>query len=184
MLTSLRTPLVRLGNLFPGREVYAKCELLAPSGCFKVRGAAHLLERGLGNTNLVNRATVRADELRDDELRAGRLRLEAFVARHRPRVLAVAGVTAYRTAFRRPRARVGCRDSSSRPGWRQTDGCTAPGNYSPSLPDECRPGAPAPGFGAPKPRGSAQRVAAAAGRRRIAYDPMPASMPQNGETMP
>jgi threonine dehydratase len=38
------TPLIRLGNLFPGREVYAKCEFLAPSGCFKIRGATHLLE--------------------------------------------------------------------------------------------------------------------------------------------
>src|SRR5438270_2394707 len=39
------TPLIRLGNLFPQREVYAKCEFLAPSGCFKIRGATHLLER-------------------------------------------------------------------------------------------------------------------------------------------
>jgi threonine dehydratase len=39
------TPLIRLGNLFPNREVYAKCEFLAPSGCFKIRGANHLLER-------------------------------------------------------------------------------------------------------------------------------------------
>jgi threonine dehydratase len=38
------TPLVRLGNLFPRPEVYAKCEFLAPSGCFKIRGATHLLE--------------------------------------------------------------------------------------------------------------------------------------------
>jgi threonine dehydratase len=46
------TPLVRLGNLFPGRAVYAKCEFLAPSGCFKIRGAVHLLEqlRRLGRT--------------------------------------------------------------------------------------------------------------------------------------
>jgi threonine dehydratase len=44
MLPLPPTPLVRLGNLFPGREVYAKCEFLAPSGCFKIRGAAHLLE--------------------------------------------------------------------------------------------------------------------------------------------
>jgi threonine dehydratase len=44
MLSFLDTPLVRLGNLFPRHEVYAKCEFLAPSGCFKIRGAAHLLE--------------------------------------------------------------------------------------------------------------------------------------------
>jgi threonine dehydratase len=44
VLPVFRTPLVRLSNLFPGREVHAKCEHLAPSGCFKIRGAAHLLE--------------------------------------------------------------------------------------------------------------------------------------------
>ena len=38
------TPLVRLGNLFSDRAVFAKCEFLAPSGCFKIRGAVHLLE--------------------------------------------------------------------------------------------------------------------------------------------
>jgi threonine dehydratase len=38
-------PLVRLGNLFPERQVYAKCEFLAPSGSFKTRGANHLLSR-------------------------------------------------------------------------------------------------------------------------------------------
>ena len=43
MLPLTPTPLVRLGNLFPDREVYAKCEFLAPSGCFKIRGATHLL---------------------------------------------------------------------------------------------------------------------------------------------
>src|SRR6516225_7060758 len=45
MLPPLQTPLIRLGNLFPQRAVHAKCEFLAPSGCFKIRGAAHLLER-------------------------------------------------------------------------------------------------------------------------------------------
>src|ERR1700722_5902708 len=45
MLSLSPTPLVRLGNLFPERAVYAKCEFLAPSGCFKIRGAVHLLDR-------------------------------------------------------------------------------------------------------------------------------------------
>src|SRR6266481_6609690 len=44
MLPIVPTPLVRLGNLFPDRQVYAKCEHLAPSGCFKIRGALHLLQ--------------------------------------------------------------------------------------------------------------------------------------------
>jgi len=45
-----------LGNLFPEREVYAKCEFLSPSGSFKDRGAAHLLtklSRERGNRLLV-----------------------------------------------------------------------------------------------------------------------------------
>lgn len=43
MLDTIHTPLVRLSNLFPGHQVYAKCEFLQPSGCFKIRGAEHLL---------------------------------------------------------------------------------------------------------------------------------------------
>jgi threonine dehydratase len=52
MLSTTAPPLIRLGNLFPGREVYAKCEFLAPSGSFKIRGAVHLLDRlrGEGRT--------------------------------------------------------------------------------------------------------------------------------------
>jgi len=43
MLNS-QTPLIRLSDLFPHHEVFAKCEFLAASGCFKIRGAMHLLE--------------------------------------------------------------------------------------------------------------------------------------------
>src|SRR4029077_4146344 len=43
MLSTAKTPLIRLGSHFPQRAVYAKCEFLAPSGCFKIRGATHLL---------------------------------------------------------------------------------------------------------------------------------------------
>jgi TDG/mug DNA glycosylase family protein len=62
---------------------------------------------GLGITNLVDRATARADELTGAELRAGGERLVALVERHRPACVAVAGVTAYRTAFGRPAAVIG-----------------------------------------------------------------------------
>src|SRR5262245_11794314 len=44
MLETVQPPLVRLSNLFPDRQVYAKCEFLAPSGCFKIRGALNLLQ--------------------------------------------------------------------------------------------------------------------------------------------
>ena len=56
-------------------------------------------ERGMGITNLVNRATVRASELDRAELRAGGRRLAGLVENLRPEVVAVAGVTAHRAAF-------------------------------------------------------------------------------------
>ncbi|MFL6044010.1 MAG: mismatch-specific DNA-glycosylase [Propionibacteriaceae bacterium] len=68
---------------------------------------AYFVERGIGITNLVNRATARAGELAPDELRAGRNRLEKFLALHHPLVVAVAGVTAYRLAFANPKAKEG-----------------------------------------------------------------------------
>jgi TDG/mug DNA glycosylase family protein len=55
--------------------------------------------RGLGITNLAPRATARASELTREELREGGRRLHALVERSAPRVVAVLGVTAYRTAF-------------------------------------------------------------------------------------
>ena len=67
----------------------------------------HLIERGIGITNVVARATAKASELTTAELRAGGERLRVFVREHRPRVVAVAGITAYRAAFGDPRARLG-----------------------------------------------------------------------------
>jgi TDG/mug DNA glycosylase family protein len=60
---------------------------------------AHLVSRGIGITNLVRRATARASELSGEELREGGERLVPFVAEHRPRVVAVAGISAFRDAF-------------------------------------------------------------------------------------
>jgi TDG/mug DNA glycosylase family protein len=68
---------------------------------------AELLASGLGITNLVARGTATAAELKDDELRAGRRRLERKVRRFRPRAVAIIGVGAYRTAFDRPLATFG-----------------------------------------------------------------------------
>ena len=60
---------------------------------------AHLVARGVGITNLVRRATARASELSREELGEGGERLQRFVAEHRPKAVAIAGVTAYRDAF-------------------------------------------------------------------------------------
>jgi TDG/mug DNA glycosylase family protein len=66
-----------------------------------------LLDLHLGITNVAARATARADELTTGELAQGGLVLAAKVRDLRPRWLAVLGVTAYRTAFGRPKAVVG-----------------------------------------------------------------------------
>jgi double-stranded uracil-DNA glycosylase len=66
-----------------------------------------ILTAGIGITNLVARATARADELSDDEIRAGVPHLRALVARWHPELVAVLGVTAYRVAFGRRAATVG-----------------------------------------------------------------------------
>ena len=62
---------------------------------------------GLGITNIAPRATAQAAELTAAELRAGGQRLDALVAARRPRYVAILGVTAYRTAFARPKATIG-----------------------------------------------------------------------------
>ena len=66
-----------------------------------------LLPLGYGITNVVARATAAAAELSAEEYVEGGRNLEAKVRRYRPRVLAVLGVGAYRTAFGRPKAAVG-----------------------------------------------------------------------------
>lgn len=55
-----------------------------------------LLELKLGITNVVERATARADELTNEELRAGGRRLAAKVKRWRPTVVAFVGIGPYR----------------------------------------------------------------------------------------
>ncbi|WP_194408827.1 mismatch-specific DNA-glycosylase [Microbacterium cremeum] len=65
------------------------------------------LDAGIGISNVVHRATARADELARSELRAGAERLTTDAASWRARVIAVVGVTAYRQGFARPRALAG-----------------------------------------------------------------------------
>lgn len=69
-----------------------------------------LLSYGLGITNVVARATARADEIDAEEFREGGRLLTAKVEQLRPNWLAVVGVTAYRTAFGDRRARIGPQD--------------------------------------------------------------------------
>ena len=71
---------------------------------------AALIARGIGITNIVQRATAKASELTGDELRAGGVRLRGLVRRLAPDVVAIAGITAYRSAFGLPRAVAGEQD--------------------------------------------------------------------------
>lgn len=59
-----------------------------------------VLHRGIGITNIVARATANAAELTREELLAGGEMLRTKVARIGPAVVAILGITAYRTAFR------------------------------------------------------------------------------------
>lgn len=70
-----------------------------------------LLGYGLGITNLCARTTARADELAPQELIAGVDTLARKVLRYRPRVVAVLGVTAYRTAWQRSKGQLGPADA-------------------------------------------------------------------------
>ena len=70
-----------------------------------------LIDLGYGITNVVERATARADELSDDELRAGGRRLLAKVKRWRPTVVAFVGIHPYRILCGMKKARVGLQDS-------------------------------------------------------------------------
>jgi TDG/mug DNA glycosylase family protein len=108
---------------------------------------AHLVARGIGITNLVRRASARASELSREELSEGGARLQRFVAEHRPAVVAIAGVTAYRDAFGERGAALGRQpdtlDSGSagparRSGWSPTQAGSMPTRRSRRSPPPTR----------------------------------------------
>jgi double-stranded uracil-DNA glycosylase len=78
-----------------------------------------LLDHGIGVTNLVFRPTRAAAELTDTELLEGAAALERAVAEYAPRLVAIVGLVAYRTAFARPAATMGLQAEliGGRPVW-------------------------------------------------------------------
>jgi TDG/mug DNA glycosylase family protein len=68
---------------------------------------ALLVARGIGITGLARRATATADELTKEELIEGGQQLIAKIEQNRPRAVGVLGISAYRTAFNRPKAQMG-----------------------------------------------------------------------------
>jgi TDG/mug DNA glycosylase family protein len=81
--------------------------LIDASSGFREEDRQQLLDRGIGITNLVARATARADELSAAELVEGGRELEKTIARSGAKVAAVLGITAYRQAFGQPKAATG-----------------------------------------------------------------------------
>ena len=78
-----------------------------------------LPDHGIGVTNIAFRPSREAAEITPEELRAGAAELERVVHEHQPRLVAVVGLTAYRTAFGRPRATMGLQPDAlaGRPVW-------------------------------------------------------------------
>jgi TDG/mug DNA glycosylase family protein len=70
-------------------------------------------------TNIAARPTRAAAELSREELRTGAIELDAVVRAHAPRLVAVVGLGAYRTAFDRPKAGWGLQPAAigGRPVW-------------------------------------------------------------------
>jgi TDG/mug DNA glycosylase family protein len=81
--------------------------LIDASAGYSAADRSYLLSRGIGITNLVARATARADELSAAELVEGGRALAERISRIDANVVAVLGITAYRKATGRPRATVG-----------------------------------------------------------------------------
>jgi TDG/mug DNA glycosylase family protein len=84
-------------------------EVDASDGLTNTQRAA-LVDAGVAITNIVDVATARADELTAAELASGGERLRALVQLHRPTVVAVLGVTAFRQAFGRRGTVIGPQD--------------------------------------------------------------------------
>lgn len=70
-----------------------------------------LLDLGYGITNIVERATARADQLSAAELVVGQQALMQKLEQYQPQILAILGISAYRTAFRQPKAKMGQQDN-------------------------------------------------------------------------
>jgi double-stranded uracil-DNA glycosylase len=108
---SLYSAVVRHHFARPGNRFWpALCESGFTPRLLRPWEEAELLGYGYGITNVYERATATAAEVSKEEIRAGGQRLCEKVLTYEPRVLAVLGIGAYRTAFDRPRAVFGLQE--------------------------------------------------------------------------
>ena len=66
-----------------------------------------LLENGYGITSFCKRTTATAAELSNEEIVEGGKLLIKKIKKYKPQILAVLGIGAYRTAFNKPKAKLG-----------------------------------------------------------------------------
>ena len=109
---------------FPGNRFWpslAKAGIVTPqveaSAGMSDEDEARLQNLGIGITNLVDRATARADELTNEELRASVPRIIKLADELRPQAVAIVGITAYRAAFKDRKAQLGQQETEGIEGW-------------------------------------------------------------------
>lgn len=85
---------------------------ISPSAGMSDEDRQRFLARGLGISNIVARATAKASELTRQELREGAASLTDRIETWQPRIVAIAGITAYRTGFEKPRTTMGRQSES------------------------------------------------------------------------
>lgn len=109
---AVNAPFARPGNRFwPSlhRAGLTQRQVDAAAGLAE-EDAAELMGKGIGITNLVARPTVKASELSRTELRQAGQKLISRVTYWRPATVAIAGITAFRSAYHAPKARLGRQD--------------------------------------------------------------------------
>lgn len=116
---AVNAPFARPGNRFwPSLHQAGLTDHLVDASLgLAVEDESQLLARGIGITNLVGRATARADELDKQELRDGAARLVRRLDDIRPKVVAVAGITSFRIGYSQPKAHLGEQDTSLIDSW-------------------------------------------------------------------
>ena len=116
---AVNAPFARPGNRFwPSLHQAGLTDTLVDaSRGLSAADEQQLLGRGIGITNLVGRATARADELDDQELRDGAARLVDRLGEIRPHSVAIAGITSFRIGFSQRKAQLGEQDTSLIEGW-------------------------------------------------------------------